>query len=138
MTNPFLFELLFTNATKRWERWSRHLVNALRASQVYTAEGSEVRVEAYGPDGALIGLTRDIPALIQARTGAGGLPARDAGTGAWGSATVTLYTSAGDADVLGTATDTAWNRTTVTVPANTDLWAWESGGRLFYLGHVCP
>jgi hypothetical protein len=143
VTNPFNFGLLASERSQAWRRWTFLLIAAFRASQVRGAEGSQVVVTQYDRDGAVIDLTRNIPAWRQVRTGAAGLPARHATTGRWGEATVTLYRVGDDGaghecEVLDTATETAYNRTTAVVPANTDCEVLEVGGRLFYLGHICP
>jgi hypothetical protein len=137
------FELLLSDASPRWRRWSGLLVRALRSLQVRTADGSQILMRTTGGEGVTLALSRTIPEWQLVRTGAAGLPARDPTTGKWGKATVTRYkTTAGAVDeyfeVLDTITTTAFNKTRVAVPANTDTEVIEQGGLLMYIGHICP
>ncbi|MFO0887548.1 MAG: hypothetical protein U0790_00215 [Isosphaeraceae bacterium] len=81
--------------------------------------------------------------IILVRTPAGGVPARNAGTGVWGSATVTLYDDGHDVSgnpksTLGTTTETAYNKGPNATPGSKDAYAYRDLlGRLIILVAYC-
>lgn len=110
------------------ERWSR-------------LQGSgAVRVE-HGDPPRIAATARELVLLV--RTPAGGIPARNAGTGVWGSAAVTLYEGGLDGagnpkSTLGSRTETAYNLGPGAIPASKDAFAYRDLlGRLIIFVAYC-
>ena len=113
---------------KALERWER----------LQGAGGITVR---HGDPPVILG--HDYERIVLVRTPAGGIPARNAGTGVWGSATVTLYDGGLDGSgnpkiTLGSRTETAYNQGPAAIPAGKDAYAYRDLlGRLIVLVAYC-
>jgi hypothetical protein len=76
--------------------------------------------------------------IILVKTPGGGIPARNGGTGAYGSATCTLYDDDGTKVTLSATTSTIYNKLAIAIGGTKDCFCQVKGGIAFVIQETCP